>query len=118
MEIKRYITSRPEASTSIDRYIIISTDSYSRTSIDEAIPIDRGELVTKVTSDMFDTINHGEEISDDTYATIVRHQFKLQCLADRLKKIENITATLKDKWRRGDEPMRDITGTWFNKSRE
>ena len=115
MEIQRYITNRPETSTSIDKYIIISTDSYSRTSIDEAIPIDRGELVT---SDMSDKINHGEEISDDTYATIVRHQFKLQCLADRLKKIENITATLKDKWRRGDEPMRDITGTWFNKSRE
>ena len=67
---------------------------------------------------MSDTINHGEEISDDLHTTFVRHQFTLECLGDRLKKIENTTATMKDKWRRGDEAMRDFTGTWFNKSRE
>ncbi|KAF3510756.1 hypothetical protein F2Q69_00005749 [Brassica cretica] len=33
-------------------------------------------------------------------------------------KIENTTATMKYKWRRGDEAMRDFTGTWFNKSRD
>jgi len=118
VEIQRYIASHPEASTSIDRRIKISTDSHSRTSIDEATPIDRGKLVTKVTSDISDTINHEEELSDDTYATLVRHHFKLECLQDRLQKIENTTATMKYKWRRGDEAIRDFTGTWFNKSRE
>ena len=67
---------------------------------------------------MPDTINYGEEISDDTYATLVRHQFELECLGGRLQKIENTTATMKDKWRRGDEAMRDFTGTCFNKSKE
>ncbi|KAF2589757.1 hypothetical protein F2Q70_00039455 [Brassica cretica] len=84
-------------STSIDRHIKISTDSHRRPSIDEATPTDRGQLVTKVTSDTSDTINHGEEISDDTYTTLVRHQFELECLGDRLQKIENATATMKDK---------------------
>ena len=46
------------------------------------------------------------------------HQFKLECLGDRLQKIENVTATMNDKWRRGDKAMRDFIGTWFNKSRE
>ncbi|KAF2561252.1 hypothetical protein F2Q70_00017250 [Brassica cretica] len=67
---------------------------------------------------MSDTINHEEELSDDTYATLLRHQFKLECLGDRLQKIENTTLTMKEKWRRGDEAMRDFTSTWFNKSRE
>ena len=67
---------------------------------------------------MSDTINHDEEISDDTYTTLVRHQFELECLGDRLQKIENTTATMKDKWYRGYEAIKDFTGTWFNKSRE
>ena len=67
---------------------------------------------------MSDVNNHGKEISDDTYATLVRHQFKLDCFGDRLQKIENTTATMNDKWCRGDEAMRDFTGTWFNRSIE
>ncbi|KAF3588342.1 hypothetical protein F2Q69_00029393 [Brassica cretica] len=63
VEIQRYSTSHPEASTSINRGIQIS--------INEATPTDRGQLVTK--------------------------------------KIENTTATMKDKWRRGGEAMRDFT---------
>ncbi|KAF2573498.1 hypothetical protein F2Q70_00002676 [Brassica cretica] len=94
-----------------------STDSHRRTSIDEATPTNRGGLVPKVKSDMSDIYNHGEEISADTYATLVRHQFELECLGDRLRRIENTTATMKDKWSRGDEAMRDFTGTWLNKSR-
>ena len=47
--IQRYIASRPEASTSIDRRIKISSDNHSKTSIDEAALTDRRELVTKVT---------------------------------------------------------------------
>nr|VDD45008.1 unnamed protein product [Brassica oleracea] len=35
VEIHRYIARRPEASTSIDRRIHISTDNHRRTSIDE-----------------------------------------------------------------------------------
>ncbi|KAF3558258.1 hypothetical protein F2Q69_00013889 [Brassica cretica] len=116
VEIQRYIASRPEASTSIDRGIKTPTDSNRRTSIDEATPTNRGHLVTKVTSDVSDVNNHGKEISDDTYATLVRQQCKLDCLGDRLHKIENTTATTNDKWRRGDEAMRDFTGIWFNKS--
>ncbi|KAF2575559.1 hypothetical protein F2Q70_00004070 [Brassica cretica] len=58
---------------------------------------------------MSDTNNHGEEISADAYATLVRHQFKLEFLGDRLHRIENTTATMKDKWRKGDEAMRDFT---------
>ena len=67
---------------------------------------------------MSDTTNHEEEISDGAYATLVRHQFKLKCLGDRLQRIENATATMKDKWRIGDKAMRDFTSTWFNKSKE
>ena len=69
-------------------------------------------------SDMSDTYNHGEEISAETYTTLMRHQFNLESLGDRLQKIENTIASMKDKWRRGDEAMRDFTGTWFNKRRE
>ncbi|KAF2604643.1 hypothetical protein F2Q70_00027770 [Brassica cretica] len=107
--IQRYIARRPEALASIDKRINISTDSHRRTSIDEATPTNRGELVTKVKSDISDTNNHREEISADTYATLVIHQFKLECLGDRLQKIEDTTATMKEKWRRGDEAMRDFT---------
>ncbi|KAF2612305.1 hypothetical protein F2Q70_00013327 [Brassica cretica] len=60
---------------------------------------------------MFDTHNHGEEISADTYATIMKHRFNLESLGDRLQKIEDATTIMKDKWRRGDEAMRDFTGT-------
>ena len=47
-----------------------------RTSVDEAT--NRGRLVPKVKSDMSDTHTHGEEISDDAYATLMRHQFNLE----------------------------------------
>ncbi|KAF3537951.1 hypothetical protein F2Q69_00021797 [Brassica cretica] len=57
---------------------------------------------------MSDTRNRGEEISADTYATLMRHQFNLESLGDRLQKIENTTATMKEKWRREDEAMRDF----------
>ncbi|KAF2563692.1 hypothetical protein F2Q70_00017549 [Brassica cretica] len=60
-------------------------------------------------SDMSDTHNHGEEISDDAYITFIRNQFQLESLGDRLQKIQNTTAIMKDKWRRGDEAMRDFT---------
>ncbi|KAF3555086.1 hypothetical protein F2Q69_00013721 [Brassica cretica] len=108
VEIQRYIARRPEAST-IDRHINISTDSHRRTPIDEATPTNRGGLVPKVISDMSDINNHVEEISADTYATLVRHQFKLEFLGDRLQKIENATETMNDKWRRGDKAMIDFT---------
>ncbi|KAF2578987.1 hypothetical protein F2Q68_00005015 [Brassica cretica] len=62
-----------------------------------------------MTSNMSDTNNHGEEISDDAYATLIRNEFQLDSLGERLQKIENETATMKDKWRRGDEIMRDFT---------
>ncbi|KAF3591097.1 hypothetical protein DY000_02021042 [Brassica cretica] len=58
---------------------------------------------------MFDTHNHGEEISVDTYTTVMRHQFNLESLGDRLQKIEDAITIMKDKWRRGDEAMRDFT---------
>ena len=118
VESQRCIASRPEASTSINIRIKLSTDSHSRTSIDEATPTDRGKLVTKVTSDISDTINHEEELLDETYSTLVRHQFKLECLGDRLQKIENTTTTIKDKWHIGDKVMSDFTDTWFHKSIE
>ncbi|KAF3539976.1 hypothetical protein F2Q69_00023240 [Brassica cretica] len=60
---------------------------------------------------MSDTHNQGEEISADTYATPRRHQFNLERLGDRLQKMENTTTTMKEKWRRGDEAMRDFTGS-------
>ena len=116
VEIQSYIARRPEASASIDRRNNKSTDIHHRTSVDEAS--NRGRLVQKVTSDMPDTHNHGEEISADTYARLMRHQFNLESLGDRLQKIEDATTIMKDKWRRGDEAMRDFTGTWFNKRRE
>ncbi|KAL0649785.1 hypothetical protein Bca4012_092476 [Brassica carinata] len=116
VEIQKFIARRPEASASIDRRNNKSTDSNRRTSIDEAT--NRGRLAPKVKSDMSDTHSHGEEISVDTYATLIRHQFNLESLGDRLEKIENTTASMKDKWRRRDEAMRDFTGTWFNKRRE
>ena len=67
---------------------------------------------------MSDAHYHGEEISADTYATLRRYQLNLESLGDRLQRMENTTATMNEKWRRGDEAIRDFTGTWFNKRRE
>ncbi|KAF2614069.1 hypothetical protein F2Q70_00011986 [Brassica cretica] len=55
-----------------------------------------------------------EEISADTYAALTRHQFNLESLGERLQRIENTTAAMKDKWRRGDEAMIDFTATDIN----
>ncbi|KAF3609984.1 hypothetical protein DY000_02049245 [Brassica cretica] len=96
VEIHGYIARQPEASTSIDRHNNKSIDIHRRTSIDEAT--NRGRLVPKVKSDRSDTHNHGEEISIYIYAIFMRHQFNLESLGDRLQKIDNITATMKDKW--------------------
>ncbi|KAF3512244.1 hypothetical protein F2Q69_00006799 [Brassica cretica] len=107
---------RPEALSSIDRHNNKSTDIHHRTSVDDAT--DRGRLVPTMTSDMSDTHYHGEEISADTYATLRIYQFNLESLEERLQRMENTTATMKEKWRRGDEAMRDFSGTWFNKRRD
>ncbi|KAF2578356.1 hypothetical protein F2Q68_00005062 [Brassica cretica] len=103
LEVQSYIARRPEASATIDRRNNKSTDIHRQTSVDDAT--NRGRLVPKVTSDMSDTHTHGEEISADTYATLRRHQFNLESLRDRLQNMENTTATMKEKWRRGDEAM-------------
>ena len=71
-----------------------------------------------MTSDMSDTHSRGEEISADTYTRLMRHQFTLESLGDRLQKIEDATTIMKDKWRRGDEAMRDFTGISLNKRKE
>ncbi|KAF3555768.1 hypothetical protein F2Q69_00013641 [Brassica cretica] len=96
VEIQSYIACRPEALASIDIRNNKSNDILRQTSVDDAT--NRGRLVPKVTSDM-----------SDTYATLRRHQLNLECLGDRLQKMENTTATMKEKWRRGDEAMRDFT---------
>ncbi|KAF2619388.1 hypothetical protein F2Q68_00039123 [Brassica cretica] len=80
----------------------VPTTSYNTSAKSE----DRGELVPKVTSDR---MSHGKEISDNAYATLIRNQLQLESLGDRLQSIENATATMHDKWRRGDEAMRDFT---------
>ncbi|KAF3585814.1 hypothetical protein F2Q69_00029383 [Brassica cretica] len=49
---------------------------------------------------MSDTHSHEEDISADTYATLMRHQFNLKSLEDRLQKMETTTATMKEKWPR------------------
>ena len=67
---------------------------------------------------MSDTHYQRKEISADTYAALTRHQFNLESLGERLQRIENTTAAMKDKWCRGDEAMRDFTGTWFNKRKD
>ncbi|KAF3561280.1 hypothetical protein DY000_02014934 [Brassica cretica] len=105
VEIQSYIVRRSEAS--IDRRNNKSTDILRQTSVDDAT--NRGRLVLKVTSDMSDTHYQGKEISADSYATLRRHEFNLESLEDRLLKMENTTATMKEKWRRGDEAMRDFT---------
>ncbi|KAF3523364.1 hypothetical protein F2Q69_00047204 [Brassica cretica] len=64
---------------------------------------------------MSDTHNHGAEISPDTYTTVMRPQFNLESLGDRLHKIEDATTIMKDKWRRGDETMRDFTALIDNR---
>ncbi|KAF3582857.1 hypothetical protein DY000_02030965 [Brassica cretica] len=107
VEIQSYIARRPEASLSIDRRNNISTDIHHRTSVDDAT--NRGRLVPKMTSDMSDTHYYGEDISADTYATLRRHQFNLENLEERFQRMENTTVTMKEKWRRGDEAMRDFT---------
>ncbi|KAF3574162.1 hypothetical protein F2Q69_00058977 [Brassica cretica] len=107
IEIHGYIARLPEASASIDRRNNKSTDIHRQTSVDEAT--NRGRQVPKVTSDMSDTHNHGEEISGDTYATLMRHQFNLESLGDKLQNIEDTTAIMKEKWRREDEAM-DLDG--------
>ncbi|KAF3489920.1 hypothetical protein F2Q69_00053065 [Brassica cretica] len=90
-----------------------STDTHRRTSVDDAT--NRGRLVQKLTSNMSDTHNHEEEISADTYAIVMRHQFILESLGDRLQKIEDATTIMKDKRRRGDEAMLDFTGRLVHK---
>ncbi|KAF3570783.1 hypothetical protein F2Q69_00059814 [Brassica cretica] len=107
VEIQSYIARRPEASPSIDRRNNKSTDIHQQISVDRASH--RGRLVQKIKSDMSDTHNHGEEISADTYARRMRHQFNLESLGDRLQKIEDTTIIMKDKLRKGDEAMRDFT---------
>ncbi|KAF2571256.1 hypothetical protein F2Q70_00002175 [Brassica cretica] len=99
VEIQSYIARRPEASAPIDRRNNISTDIRRHTSVDEAT--NRGRLVLKVKSDMSDTHHNGEEISADTYATLRRHQFNLESLGDRLQRMENTTATMKEKCTEG-----------------
>ena len=65
------------------------------------------------------TIRRGQRSTSlDAYDTLRRHQFNLESLGERLWRMENTTATMKEKWRRGDEAMRDFTGTWFNKRKE
>ncbi|KAF2552709.1 hypothetical protein F2Q68_00033943 [Brassica cretica] len=107
VEIQSYIARRPEAALSIDRVNNKSIDIHNQTSIDS--DTNRGRLVPKTTSDMSNTPYHGKEISADTYAAVTRHQFNLESLGERLQRIENTTAAMKDKWRRGDEAMRDFT---------
>ncbi|KAF2604799.1 hypothetical protein F2Q70_00025801 [Brassica cretica] len=80
-----------------------STDIHKRTSVDDAT--NQGRLVPKMTSDMSDTHYHGEEISVDTYSTLRRHQFNPESLEERLQRMENTTAKIKEKRRRGDEAM-------------
>ncbi|KAF3599197.1 hypothetical protein F2Q69_00035040 [Brassica cretica] len=58
---------------------------------------------------MSDTHYHGEEISAATFATLRRHQFNLENLEERLQRMENTTVTMKEKWRRGDEAIREFT---------
>ena len=94
LEIQRYISRRPEASSSIDIHNQKLTDIHHRTSVNDTT--NRGRLVPKMTSDMSDTHYHGEEISADTYATLRRHQFNLESLEERLQKMENTTATMKE----------------------
>ncbi|KAF3607099.1 hypothetical protein DY000_02048226 [Brassica cretica] len=107
VEIQSYIARRPKASSSIDRHNNKSTDIHHRTSVDDATNL--GRLVPSMTSDMSNTHYHVEEISADTYATLRRHQLKLESLEERLQRMENTTATMKEKWRRGDEAMRDFS---------
>ncbi|KAF3527853.1 hypothetical protein DY000_02039459 [Brassica cretica] len=108
VEIQCYIERRTEASISIDKRKNKSIDTNHSTSIDS--DTNRGRLVPNTTSDMSNTPYHGKEISADTYAALTRHQFNLESLGDKLQRIENTTAAMKDKWRRGDEAMRDFTG--------
>ncbi|KAF3500276.1 hypothetical protein F2Q69_00042116 [Brassica cretica] len=98
VEIQSYLARRPEASLSIDRRNNKSIDIHNQTSIDS--DTNRGRLVPKMTSDMSSTHYHGEEISADTYAALTKHKFNLESLDERLRRIENTTATMKDKWRR------------------
>ncbi|KAF2613275.1 hypothetical protein F2Q70_00011607 [Brassica cretica] len=114
VEIQSYIACRPDASASIDRRN--NKDRHSQ--IDICRRSFKPREVQKVTSDMSNIHNREEEISVDTYATVMRHKFNLESLGDRLQKIQDATTTMKDKWRRGDEAIRDFTGTWFNKRKE
>ncbi|KAF2574168.1 hypothetical protein F2Q70_00003880 [Brassica cretica] len=107
VEIQSYIARRPEASISIDRRNNKSIDTHNSTSIDS--DTNRGRLVPKMTSDMSNTPYHGKEISADTYSALTRDQFNLESLGERLQRIENTTAAMKDKWSRGDEAMIDFT---------
>ncbi|KAF3510449.1 hypothetical protein F2Q69_00004469 [Brassica cretica] len=100
VEIQSYIERRPEASISIDRRNNKSIDTNNPTSINS--DTNRGRLVPKTTS--------------DTYATLTRHQFNLESLGQRLQRIENKTVAMKDKWRRGDEAIRDFTGDFAKTS--
>ncbi|WZZ50814.1 hypothetical protein YC2023_050921 [Brassica napus] len=116
VEIQSYIARRPEVALSIDICNNKPIDIHNQTSIDS--DKNRGRVVPKMISDMSNTPYRREEISADTYAALTRHQFNLESLGERLQRIENTTAAMKDKWRIGDEALRDFSGTWFNKRKE
>ncbi|KAF3567029.1 hypothetical protein DY000_02014266 [Brassica cretica] len=87
-------------------------DSYTRAEIDQMV------------EEIYRTLGAAEERlekrCDDIYfpwdMTISSLTSQTKAM-QRLRRIENTTATMKDKWSRGDEAMRDFTGTWLNKSR-
>ncbi|KAF3513005.1 hypothetical protein F2Q69_00006081 [Brassica cretica] len=95
VEIQSYIARRPEESISIGRRNNKSIDTHNSTSIDS--DINQGRLVPKTTSDMSNTPYHGKEISADSFAALTIHQFNLESLGERLQRIENTTAAMKDK---------------------
>ncbi|KAF2545721.1 hypothetical protein F2Q70_00022017 [Brassica cretica] len=76
--IQRYIASRPEASTSIDRRIKISSDNHSKTSIDEATLTDRRELVTKIEEDREYNCNNERQMAQRRRGNERLHWYMVQ----------------------------------------
>uniref|UniRef100_M4F5M8 Uncharacterized protein n=1 Tax=Brassica campestris TaxID=3711 RepID=M4F5M8_BRACM len=113
VEIQSYIARPPEAPASIDRRYNISTNIHRQTSVDDAT--NRGRQVPKaVRKDIFTKITFRKNGYADFYGlsdidSVVTDFDPNKSLGDRLQKMENITATLKEKWRRGNEAMRDFT---------
>ncbi|KAF2567627.1 hypothetical protein F2Q70_00026042 [Brassica cretica] len=112
--------SQPDSYTKVEidqlveeiyRTLESAEERLDRRGDDIYFPMDlaMSSLTSQIEAIQREIVKFQRYIARRPYTTLMRHQFNLQSLGDILQKIENTTASMKDKWRRGDEAMRDFT---------